>query len=427
MHAKLLRGAARVALFTAVLGAAPAVAQDESAGMPGEWLAGWRGARTLGLGGAYVATASDPLGALWNPAGLPLLDRNELRFETAQLGNETALHAFSAALPGSRFPSLGVSMVTLRSGGFERTNEFNDVLGEFVQGETAWLVTVAKGFTPRMSVGANFKFAQQTVEEWSGGGFGADVGAMFAVTDELKIGGSVLNLGGPSITLRDTEEAWPSRIRAGIAYTVLNGRGLVTMDVDHAEGPGATFHGGSEYWMQKDFALRLGWDGDRGTGGFSWRFAPQYQLDYGVADHALGLTHRVGMAWRFGGFFAGAQAEPEVFSPTGERAVTRITLAARTKGDPDEWSLELLDKADVVVRRFGGKGQPPSHVQWDGKDETGLPLADGIYRYRLTVRDRQARILTSVVRALEISTGGPQGEVPVIPIEPQPTPAPEQP
>jgi len=48
-----------------------------------------------------------------------------------------------------------------------------------------------------------------------------------------------------------------------------------------------------------------------------------------------------------------------------------------------------------VVRRFGGKGQPPRNVEWDGKDETGLPMADGRYRYLLAVQDAQGRILSS--------------------------------
>ena len=69
-----------------------------------------------------------------------------------------------------------------------------------------------------------------------------------------------------------------------------------------------------------------------------------------------------------------------MFSPTGERAVTRFALNARTKADAQQWALEIVNKSETVVRRFGGQGQPPAHVEWDGKDETGLPLADGIYQ-----------------------------------------------
>ena len=161
----------------------------------------------------------------------------------------------------------------------------------------------------------------------------------------------------------------------------------------------------------------MGYDDSYGTGGFTYRFAPQYEVDYAIANQDLGLTHRVGLSYRFGGFFASSRAEPSVFSPTGEKAVTKISLNARTKAEPDEWTLEIINKSDEVVRRFAGKGQPPSHVQWDGKDETGLPLADGSYRYRLTVKDREGRSVLATAHTLEISTTGPEGNVPVVPVQ----------
>ena len=72
------------ALMVAVL-AVPARAQDETGGMPGEWLSRYSSARSLGLGGAFVAVADDPLGVLWNPAGLSVMDQNRLSFETARM------------------------------------------------------------------------------------------------------------------------------------------------------------------------------------------------------------------------------------------------------------------------------------------------------------------------------------------------------
>ncbi len=56
---------------------------------------------------------------------------------------------------------------------------------------------------------------------------------------------------------------------------------------------------------------------------------------------------------------------------------------------------------------------PPPHVEWDGKDENGLPVADGTYTYKLVVKDHEGRVLTSSTRKVQISTGGPQGQVPV--------------
>ena len=93
--------------------------------------------------------------------------------------------------------------------------------------------------------------------------------------------------------------------------------------------------------------------------------------------------------------------------------MTKISLNAKTKAQPESWSLEIENKSGEVVRRFGGPGLPPAHVLWDGKDETGLPVADGVYTYRLTVKDTDGRLLNASTRKVEISTGGPQVTVPV--------------
>lgn len=403
-------------LLVAVLAGVPgsASAQTQNAGGPGEWLTQYQSARSLGLGGSFAAQGDDALGIVWNPATIVGLDRNELRFESARLFEDTSINGFGFAVPGSRFPSFGFSVLSLSSGNFERTDEMNNPLGTFREGETAYLFTVAKGVTPRFALGANLKLVQQTVESFNAGGFGVDVGSTFALFPNLRLGLSGMNLGGPSLTLRTAAENYPTQIRAGAALTTFGGRALIAAELDQQAGLGARLHAGAEYWVQPSLGLRVGFNDSYGSGGFSYRFAPQYQLDYAVADQALGLTHRVGLSWRFGGFFASSAADPAVFSPTGEHAVTRIALNAHTKADSREWTLEIVDKGDQVVRRFGGQGQPPPHVEWDGKDEAGLPLADGVYHYRLSVTDRAGRLLASHVRSLEISTGGPQGEVPVV-------------
>ena len=392
--------------------------EQEVAGSAGEWLTRYTSARTLGLGSAYVAIADDPLGILWNPAGLSTMDENELRFENARMFGESTLNSFGFAVPGSRWPSFGVAVVSMRGAEYQRTNDMNDDLGTFRPGETAYFLTASKAFTTRFAIGTSVKFVQQSVEEYSGSGLGFDLGASFAATPALRVGASVVNLGGPSIALRDVAETYPVTMRGGAALHVMDGRGLVAVELDHSDGLGLRMHGGAEYWLQRGLALRAGFDHTDATGGFGYRFMERYQLDYGIADHPLGLSHRVGLSMKFGGFFARPSADPPVFSPTGEKAVTRIDLAARTKSEFESWSLELVDKADVVVRRFGGRGQPPSHIQWDGKDENGMPLADGVYKYTFTVKDAQGRVLKSDPRTLEISTGGPQGDVPVIPIQP---------
>ena len=411
-----LRGLALAAALTAPVGG-PARAQDETGGTPGAWLSQYVGARSLGLGGAFVAMADDASATFWNPAGLSMLVPNELRFETARLFEDTSVSSFVFAVPGNRLPSFGLSVVTLRSGNFERTNAMNDPLGTFSEGETAYLFTMARNVNARLALGVSGKLIRQSVEDFSGTGYGLDVGGIFDVTPTLRVGASVLNVARPGITLRDTKETYPTEFRAGFSLATLRGRGLLTAELDQAQGPGMRLRGGTEYWVQPSFALRVGMSDQQMGGGFGYRAGGHYQFDYGVSDHPLGLVHRVALSYRFGGFFASAKAEPEIFSPTGESAVTKILLGSRTKSETEDWSLDLVNKSDEIVRRFGGKGTPAAHLLWDGKDETGLPLPDGIYHYRLVVHDADGREIVSPVRTVEISTGGPQGAVPVIPVQ----------
>jgi hypothetical protein len=223
----------------------------------------------------------------------------------------------------------------------------------------------------------------------------------------------VLNLGGPNLKLRETSEHFPTELRLGAMVRLFREKGLVSAEIDYNDFRGAMLHVGTEYWLYKSVALRVGY-GDQAPGaGFSYQLPSGLRFDYGLADEDLGMTHRFGISYRFGGFHADSEAHPDIFSPLGQQSVTKIGLKAKTKAETETWSLEIRDKSNQVVRRFGGKGDPPAHVMWDGKDETGLPLPDGSYRYVLLVQDIEGRELTSRERAVEITTGGPQGSVPV--------------
>jgi hypothetical protein len=323
------------------------------------------------------------------------------------------MNAFSFALPGRRFPSVGVSLVTLSSGEFQRTNELNDNLGSFEQGNTAFYITGAKKVANRVRLGANLKIARQQLEEFSASGAGLDLGAIVDVNANWSVGASLLNIGGPNLTMREVDEAYPVNARGGIAYRAMNGRALFSVEVDAQQGPGAAFKTGGEVWVHRTLALRAGYGSEAIGGGVSMRVSPDFRFDYGAQDNELGVLHRFGIVYEFGGFHANSAASPEVFSPTGDNAVTTFDLKANTRAEPAEWKLDIVDKHNELVRRFGGKGGPPAHVLWDGTDEAGMPLPDGRYRYQLVVLDHEGVQVDAKEREVVISTGGPQGAIPV--------------
>jgi hypothetical protein len=402
-----------LSILAAAVVSGTAAAETQNGGAPGDWLARYGAARSVGLGGAFVATADEPLGTLWNPAGISFMYQNEARFETARLFDNTAVHSVGMAIPSRRFPSVGVSLLALNSGEFERTDELNEPLGTFSTGDIALLLTASKTITPKLAAGLNFKMVRQSVEEFDGTGVGVDLGALYDVSPMFRVGFSFLNLGGPNLTLRDTEASYPGQRRGGFAARVLNGKGLFSAEVDHTSEGGASLHAGAEYWLYPQVAVRFGMNETAPAGGLSYRFPSGLQVDYGLADEELGVAHRIGVSYRFGGFFASSLADPDVFSPLGQQSVTKFHLKSKTKAETTDWSLDIVNKTHQTVRTFGGKGVPPAHVMWDGKDESGLPCPDGTYTYLLVVHDGEGRTITGRERLVEISTGGPQGSVPV--------------
>ncbi len=389
-------------------------AEDENNGVPGDWLSQYTSARSMGLGGAFVAAADEPLGTLWNPAGLSQMYQNAVHFESVHLFEGTSINGFGFGMPGRRFPSVGFTLLYLGTGDFIRTNDLNEPLGTFSEGDMAFLLSASKNLNPDFTLGANVKIVHQSIAEFKATGVGIDVGAMYNVTPDIRLGASILNVSGPTLTLRTIDESFPIEFRGGLSVYILDGRGLLSAEVDHRSGPGIRFHGGSEFWVHRSMAFRFGFYDVSPGGGFSYRISPEMRLDYALSDHELGVTHRFGVSYQFGGFFASSEATPPVFSPIGEQSVTQFSIKAKAKADVYMWRLEIVDKSDHVVRSFSGRGAPPPHVMWDGKTEAGLPLPDGTYRYSLVVEDVEGHTMEGSTRTVEITTAGPQGAVPVV-------------
>ena len=403
-----------LASMLAVLGVPTAHAEDQNNGVPGEWLSRYMSPRSAGLGGAFVALANEPTGVLWNPAGLSFISQNTVHIESSRLFESTAVNGLSFSAPGRRLPSVGLTILNLRSGDFEKTNELNESLGEFNESDMAFIFSASKNITHKFALGANLKIVRHSVDEFDAAGVGVDLGLMYNVLPSVRLGASVLNLGGPSVNLRTIDETYPAEFRGGLALMFFGGRGLVSTQINHRSGPGTSFFGGTEFWVHRTLALRVGYADANPSGGFSYRVSPEFRFDYAATDHELGMTHRFGLAYQFGGFFASSEAVPEVFSPLGQQSVTKFNITASTKGEADSWELQIVGKQGQVVRRFSGKGVPPAHIMWDGKDETGLPLPDGMYTYQIVVVDEYGDQLEGHPRRVEITTEGPKGTVPVI-------------
>ena len=404
-------GGAAMALALAVTAGGTATAgSDAGEGLPGDWLSRYASPHAVGMGGATVGVGSEPQGALWNPAGLSWLRQNTVQATSTRLFDSTSVNGLAFAAPASHLPTFGLNILALKSGEFERTNELNESLGTFSEGDLVVAATVSHLVASRWSVGGNIKLVRQSVEDFSGGGVGFDLGVMGEVVPGVRLGASALNLGGPTITLREKDETYAQEYRGGVSVALLGGAGLLAAEAVNRDGPGTQLRLGGQFQVGSLY-LRLGYYIENIAAGFSYRFDNGLSLDYGMNDHELGMVHRFGVNYAFGGFYADSQANPAVFSPMGRNPVTKFLLTAHTRADVRQWQLQISDRSGEVVRSYAGQNQPPAQIIWDGKDSAGLPLPDGQYSYVLEVVESDGRTTRARARSVEISTGGPQGSI----------------
>jgi len=402
----------RTSVVCAVMlaGAAVAMAAEPDEGLPGDWLSRYASPQAIGMGGATVAVGGEPQAALWNPASLSWLRRNSVQVTSTVLFDDTSVNGFGFAVPSNRMPTFGLNVLYLKSGEFQRTNELNQSLGTFDEGDLVMALTASQQLADRWSVGGNVKMVRQTLEDFSDGGVGFDLGVLGEVVPGVKLGAAALNLGGPTIALRQKDETYAQEYRVGLSAVLLDGNGLISAEAVNRDGPGTQLRVGGQF-MVGALALRLGYYIENIAAGFSYRFENGLSFDYGMNDHELGMVHRFGLNYAFGGFYAKSQARPDVFSPMGQTPVTKFLLTAHTKSDVRDWQLTITDRSGEVVRSYAGQGQPPAHIIWDGKDRAGLPLPDGHYSYVLTVVERDGRTTPARARSVEIKTAGPQGSI----------------
>ncbi len=158
------------------------------------------GARAVGMGSAFTATANDITSVYWNPAGLTYNHSNEALFNhtnwIADIGVDFA--AFASHLDG--FGTIAVSFTSVNAidGMIVRTVEQPEGTGEqFDAGGFSIGLSYARQLTDNFSMGFNVKYIRESIWHESATGFALDAGALYKidVLNELRLGASISNFG----------------------------------------------------------------------------------------------------------------------------------------------------------------------------------------------------------------------------------------
>ena len=372
-------------------------------GMPNDYLQYGAGARSLAMGGAYVALADEASGPYWNPAGLTQIEEYQFLSMYAPFFEQTSYNFLSYVHPLGRLGKLAISDVLLYSGGYEEVDDYGNVLGTNQSiFKNAIIISYANRIYRQLSLGASLKLIHQRVMKYSGNSQGIDLGILYQPLDELNIGLALQNVLQPKVTLIDAPDVYKINLKAGAALKTLSNRLTLTADINKLVDEKAYFCAGVEFspWERatssslKRVDLRAGINHLQTFTcgiGLKMKF---FSLDYAFNPHKIGNLHKFGLTFRWGSiykarvepilksgntYWIGASSEPLKFSTD----IPSITVK--------QWTLEIKDENGEVLRAFRSRRRTPKIIGWNLRDRKGRLVKDGDYSYEFTVIYKNGR------------------------------------
>jgi hypothetical protein len=300
------------------------------------------GARAIGMGGAFVALASDATCTYWNPAGMTKLVRSEISLNHSEWLAGIKYDFASLVVKMDDANAIGVSYTGVNMSDMEiRTIEEPEGTGElFSVSDMAIGLSYARNLTDRFSIGFTGKYVQQNIYHMSASTFAVDIGTLFRTPfNGLIIGMNISNF-GTKMTLRGKDtlvkhdidpnkegnndrinarldtDAWslPLLLRVGLAMDVARNalfRWTVAADAMHPSDNLESMNVGTEFAIKEMIFLRAGYtnlflkDGEEsmavgaglhyGIKGFA-----SLNLDYAFSDFGiLSEVHRFSIGLEF--------------------------------------------------------------------------------------------------------------------------------
>ncbi|WP_455383603.1 FlgD immunoglobulin-like domain containing protein [Salinispira pacifica] len=131
----------------------------------------------------------------------------------------------------------------------------------------------------------------------------------------------------------------------------------------------------------------LRWDGQGSTGTVVPDGTYTYTLEAWDDNGNIGRTKPLTVVVDTQKPEATVSSEYSVFGPGGES--TRSTLQIDQKGSSEDlWTGTITDAAGKTIRTYTWKDEAPKTFSWDGKNQEGEVVPNGLYTYRLASTDR---------------------------------------
>jgi hypothetical protein len=202
--------AAKICVLIGLVGLLPASLMAQSvAKYAGEFLAIGVGGRAMGMGGAYVALATDATSGYWNPAAAAALDHPEIfLMHDERFAGLVNYDVAAATIPYGSNASLGLTVLRLGVDGIQDTrNALIDLNGNgqfdpgdridhskityFSSADWAAFLTYAQRGSDDLSYGLNLKLIRRSLGDATATGIGFDLGVRYRAADRITLGANL--------------------------------------------------------------------------------------------------------------------------------------------------------------------------------------------------------------------------------------------
>lgn len=281
------------------------------------------GARPISMGESFVAVADDANAVLWNPGGLAFLKQKEFTAMHLEYVENVRFSGISYVHPSKYWGTFAGNLSYLyvsdaektvlsdsRPEGFERKGEFGVSDRSAVVSYGRLVTGSIDGESKSLGIGINLRYLQETLDTFSASAFAVDFGALYKYNPRLRFGLALQNLGSKLKFVRESESL-PLVLRLGAGGTEFDKRLNYSAEIFIPRDSGTEFHTGSEFWIMRIIAPRVGWrfrkfQRDNAlntvsgiTAGFGFRLF-NYQIDYGFVPFGeVGNSHRISLTGRF--------------------------------------------------------------------------------------------------------------------------------
>ena len=275
-------------------------------------------ARAAALNGSFVSMKDDPNVLFYNPAALGTLSRPKISASYLDYLMDVNMGSLSYAQYVEGIGNIGGGVTYIDYGSFNRTNENLDVLGTFGAKELALITGIATHYDDDILVGMNVKYIYSSLAEYSSNALAVDFGFLYDIPSQnLTIGGSVLNLGTQLKSYAGTTESLPLDVIFGITKRPEHLPIFLNLDFHRLNEKGNTFWDrfsaftvGAEILMSESLRLRVGYNNQQrkdfkmgtsaGLAGFSMGagiIVKDYQFDYAFNSYGNNISglHRISL------------------------------------------------------------------------------------------------------------------------------------